>query len=550
LTRLPAHATFCALRQRLEKAASGADPSFPAAAFSFCYNATVTSAEGADMRPSRIANRVAIIAVIFGILRYDGIAATPLPRVIGPIAVTATSYPFGAADHTLIPQDLKSLGYLEEEFLISGTANVYDWEDGPGSVRVPNAPYTTRVLVRRPISRSKFSGNVAVEMLNPSNRFDLNIGWALSYKEFVRNGDAWVGITAKPISVSALKNFNPTRYQELSWANPVPLDDPRNCAQVAMDSERTTENGLVWDIYTQTGAWLRSRDKSNPLLYGLGQNGEHPVTHLFAWGFSQIGGFLVTYANAIHPLDVKANGKPIFDGYLIGTPVLGTPINQCSPPIAANDPKRLVHKTGVPVIRVMTQSDYLLAIAARQPDSDTQSERFRNYELAGAAHATPEELQFSAASTDIIEAGRTVPPMNCNEGPRSRFPSSVGFNAAWHNLVEWVRKDIPAPHAEPIRVDDGKPIPDEFGNVTGGVRSPFVDVPTSTWSGSSTGESFCFIAGHEKPFDAPRLKQLYRDHKVYERKVTDDVEKLVTERWITRADGDELIAEAKNARIP
>ena len=499
-----------------------------------------------------VLNRVASATVVFAVLSLCHVhAATAVPKVTGPIPVTATSYPFGAADHTMLPQDLKRLGYIEEEFLISGTANVYDWPGlGPASVRVANAPYTTRVLVRRPVSRSRFSGNVAVEMLNPSNRFDLNIGWALSYKEFVRNGDAWVGITAKPIAVSALKQFNPERYRSLSWANPVPLDDSRNCSQVPMDSERTTENGLVWDIYTQTGAWLRSRDKSNPLLYGLGQNDVHPVSRLFAWGYSQIGGFLVTYANAIHPLDVKSNTKPMFDGYLIGTPVLGTPINQCAPAIPANDPKRLVHDTGVPVIRVMTQSDYLLTIAARQPDTDTPARQFRNYELAGAGHATPDELHFSAAPADIIKAGRSVPPMNCNEGPRSRFPSSIGFNAAWRNLVDWVRNGVPAPHAEPIHVQDGKPVLDEFGNVTGGVRSPFVDVPTSIWSGASTGESFCFIAGNEKPFDAPRLKQLYRDHKTYERKVIDNVEKLVKERWMTRADANEVIADIKRARVP
>jgi len=493
-----------------------------------------------------------IAIVIFVMLPpCRAMAATSVPKVTGPIPVTATSYPFGAADHTILPQNLKTLGYVEEEFLISGTANVYDWTgQGPASVRVANAPYTTRVLVRRPISKSRFSGNVAVEMLNPSNRFDLNIGWALSHKEFVRNGDAWVGITAKPIAVTALKKFNAERYKALSWANPVALDDPRNCTQVPMDSERTTENGLAWDVYTQTGAWLRSRDKSNPLLYAVVENGAHPVINLFAWGYSQIGGYLVTYANAIHPLDVKSSSKPMFDGYLIGTPVLGTPINQCAPAIPANDPKRLVQNTGVPVIRVMTQSDYLLAIAARQPDSDTPAERFRNYELAGAGHATPEELQFSAAPADIIKAGRSVPPMNCNEGPRSRFPSSIGFNAAWRNLVDWVRNGVPAPHAEPIRVENGKPVMDEFGNVIGGVRSPFVDVPTSIWSGASTGESFCFIAGNEKPFDAFRLKRLYPDHKTYERKVIENVGKLVKERWITQPDGGELIAEAKSARIP
>jgi Alpha/beta hydrolase domain len=154
-----------------------------------------------------------IAIVIFVMLPpCRAMAATSVPKVTGPIPVTATSYPFGAADHTMLPQNLKTLGYVEEEFLISGTANVYDWTgQGPASVRVANAPYTTRVLVRRPISKSRFSGNVAVEMLNPSNRFDLNIGWALSHKEFVRNGDAWVGITAKPIAVTALKKFNPER---------------------------------------------------------------------------------------------------------------------------------------------------------------------------------------------------------------------------------------------------------------------------------------------------------------------------------------------------
>ncbi|PWU08503.1 MAG: hypothetical protein C5B51_07800 [Terriglobia bacterium] len=451
----------------------------------------------------------------------------------------------------MMPQDLKQMGYVEEEFLISGAANVYDWPAlGPATVRAANAPYTTRVLVRRPINRTKFSGIVAVEMLNPSNRFDLNIGWALSHREFVRHGDAWVGITAKPIAVAALKTFDPQRYGELSWANPVALEDPRNCSQIANDSERTTENGLVWDINTQTGAWLRSRDKTNPLLYGVGFNTPHPVQHLYAWGFSQIGGFLVTYANAIHPIYVRANGKPMFEAYLIGTPVLGTPINQCAGPIPPDDPRRLVHNTGVPVIRVMTSSDYLLAIAARQPDSDTDSEKFRNYEVAGAAHATPDELYYSAAPADIRKAGRQVPPMNCNEGPRSRFPSSIAFNAAWRALDDWVRKGIPAPHADPIRVENGKPVLDEFGNLQGGVRSPFVDVPTSTWFGSSTGESFCFIAGHETPIDPGRLKQVYPDHKTYEKRVMSDVDKLVKERVITPQDGEGLVAESKKASIP
>ena len=69
-------------------------------------------------------------------------AKTPIPHVTGPLPVSATSYPFGAADHQLVPQDLRKHGYVDEEYLVSGTANVYDWPaTGPAVVRTPNAPY-------------------------------------------------------------------------------------------------------------------------------------------------------------------------------------------------------------------------------------------------------------------------------------------------------------------------------------------------------------------------------------------------------------------------
>jgi hypothetical protein len=387
-------------------------------------------------------------------------------------------------------------------------------------------------------------------MLNPSNLFDLNLGWAISGRQFARNGDVWVGITAKPTSVVALKNFNPARYAALSWANPLPLDDPRNCGTVARDSERTTENGLVWDIFRQVAGWLKSRDSSNPLLYGAVDRVDHPVQHLYAWGYSQTGSFLYTYVNAFHPLDVSANGKPFFDGYVIAMSSGPSQINQCAGPIPAGDARRGIEDVGVPVIRVMSQSDYLSGIAARRADNDAAPDQYRNYEIAGAAHATPDELNFAAAAEDILKAGRMVPPMACNEGPRSRFPNWVAFNAIFQNLDLWVRNGISPPRADPIAVKNGKPVLDKFGNVTGGIRSPYVDVPTSTWFGNSTGASFCRIAGYEVPFDPERLKQLYPTRKAYERAVAADVADLVSRHFITREDGNELVEEAKRARIP
>ncbi|HVF16957.1 MAG TPA: alpha/beta hydrolase domain-containing protein, partial [Steroidobacteraceae bacterium] len=223
------------------------------------------------------------------------------------------------------------------------------------------------------------------------------------------------------------------------------------------------------------------------------------------------------------------------------------PINQCSARPEGDDARRRIRDVSVPVVRVMTQSDYLRGIAGRRPDSDEPQDRFRNYEIAGSGHATPEELLFGPAVADIEKAGIAVPPLQCNEGPRSRFPNSVAFNAVYRNLDLWVRKNIAPPRAEAILVEDGKPVLDRHGNVRGGVRSPFVDVPTAQWSGTSTGESFCSIAGHEKPFDAAQLKELYPTHEKYFSAVKTNIEQLIAARFITPEDGAKLIAQASSA---
>jgi alpha/beta hydrolase family protein len=213
-------------------------------------------------------------------------AATPVPNVTGPLRVTAGSYPFGAADHQRLPQGLRRVGYVEQEYVVRGRANVYDWPGAGGAVvRTAGAPYATRVLVRRPGRARRGSGTVWVEMLNPSNLFDLSIGWALAHRQFVRNGDAWVGITAKPVAMQALKTFDPRRYAPLSFANPLPVSDPRNCS-VTGDSTQATENGLIWDVNSQVAAWIRSRASSNPFRFA------RRALRVYGFGYSQTGGYL------------------------------------------------------------------------------------------------------------------------------------------------------------------------------------------------------------------------------------------------------------------
>ena len=140
--------------------------------------------------------------------------------------------------------------------------------------------------------------------------------------------------------------------------------------------------------------------------------------------------------------------------------------------------------------------------------------------------------------------------MSCNEGPRSRFPSHIFFDAFLRNLEEWVDSGIAPPHGDSIVVQNNQPVLDAFGNVTGGLRSPFLDVPTSTWYGTSTGASFCFIAGHEVPFSEAQLLNLYKNHGKYVSQVARNVSDLVRDRFITQSDGAALKTEAAHADVP
>ena len=481
-------------------------------------------------------------------LAAPALSATPVPSVVGPIPQTATSHAFGGGAHTGKPEDLAASGFVEEEFLVSGRANVYDWpRPGPAVVRTAGAPYTTRVLVRRPKSAGRFSGRVVVEMLNPSNLMDLNIGWAIHRDELLRRGDAWVGITAKPVAVVTLKTFDAQRYGSLNWANPLPASDVRNCEPRTATDTRETENGLVWDINSQVGAWLRSAEASNPFRYG---GKASRAKHLYGWGYSQTGGFLYTYINAIHPLTVAADGGPMFDGYLVAVASGPSPINQCAPAVPAGDPRRVIGAVDVPVIHVMSQSDYLGFAPLRRADGDSAADRYRHYDFAGSGHATPDELHYGPSPADVVKGARTPPPLACNEGPRSRFPSRVPFNAVYRNLTAWVEKGRPPPPSQNIVVNDGAAVLDAHGNVTGGVRTPYLEVPTSTWMGNSTGPSFCRIAGHEKPFDAAKLKALYPSHQAYVAAVRRSVNELVRARFISPEDGRAVVAEAREAQVP
>jgi hypothetical protein len=498
------------------------------------------------------------------------LGAASIPSAEGPIPVKADSYPFGAANRTNAPQDLSRVGYVEEEYLVSGFANVYDFDaNSKVVVKTARAPYTTRILVRRPVSHQKFSGTVVVELLNPTAMYDLDFQWQFAGEYFMEHGDAWVGITSKPVTAKALKTFDPGRYGAVSWANPLPPDQTcPNPVSLLPDSTPETENGLIWDITSQVAALLKSKEKHNPLK-------GFKVEITFLTGYSQTGGYVVTYVNFIRPLPdaLGATGKPVYDGYLIGDgDAILIPLNQCSIPLKPGDPRFIIKPRPEPVISVVSQILWT-GMGADRADSDSPEDPYRRYEIAGASHINQRAISLWPNPEDMVKAGITSPSPNCIEFATygmTDFPMEYFMSGAFSNLDAWVRAKTIPPRVPRIRLEparkDSKPswppsIPvklDKYGNAVGGLRSPYLDVPTGTYHVYSTPANpkdpafvlFCSLVGYKVPFNKALLKELYPTHESYVKKVNSQVDRMVKDRLITKFHGQKIREEAAKAAIP
>jgi hypothetical protein len=466
----------------------------------------------------------------------------PIPKVTGPVAVSADSYPMMAADKLQEVVDLKDRGYVEEEFFVSGAANVYDWSaDNSLSVKTPNAPYTTRILVRRPADPARFSGNVIVEMGNNARRYDWAFTWSLSYDHFIENGDAWALLTYVPAAVDALKQFNAARYAPLSFANPTP-----GTPCVGDKPAGPAEEGLRWDMISQVGALLRSGAPSTPLA-GFRVERVYATSH---------GGELPTYITAVHPQAKLASGRSVYDGFVVHRYAGLARINQCAAAPAATDPRQITKNAGVPVIRIVAQTDVLGTYQRRRPDSDDPGDGYRLYEVAGAPHADayfyrhiPSVKDQAAVGTQPFLAFWPFAEQCMPEIPLMHFPvMRYVVNAAFANLDRWVRTGAAAPKAARIEVKNpGTPqavlATDEYGNAVGGVRSPYLEVPTATYHATTPGPGTCGNLGRKEAFTWERLETVYGGYTKFAARFSQAVDRLAKERWLTERDARKIKTE-------
>jgi hypothetical protein len=108
----------------------------------------------------------------------------------------------------------------------------------------------------------------------------------------------------------------------------------------------------------------------------------------------------------------------------------------------------------------------------------------------------------------------------------------------------------PPPSLKVDRLADGESRKDAFGNTSGGVRSPFIDLPTCLYSKYCTlkdepGKTRDFW-GHVVPFEPPVLKALYSSLDNYRNLVAQRTDEIICRGYLLAADREHIIRDAVN----
>lgn len=460
-----------------------------------------------------------------------------IPRVEGPIEVTPDSYPFCAMNHSRVPLDVADYGYLEEEYFLSGKANVYDVDANDNLVIKKAAlPYKNRILVRRPVKPEKFSGRVYVDILNATQCYDIEDLWHRTYLWCMEHGHAYVGVTSKPVCVQSLKNFNYYRYRDLDWSGAQKVPNPTLSRSATIPG---TEEGLIWDILSQTAMVLRYGGSHNCL-------GGYQPKYIYLTGQSQSGAYLNTYISYFNPYLDGPDGTHLFDGYMN---IVGALVQRSLCQTDDVGPLRLcqrhMHACSTPYICLSSEADFIVfkhflpnvnLLDIQIENSDTPQNKCRYYEIAGAPH-TDILCPVLTDIADIEKTGRSLPNLSQKLiSDINDFPLEMYVCGLLEKLHQWAVYGIAPKVVSPLERENGTLRRDSFGNALGGLRTPFLDVPIATYIASNPDDPEG-ICGKMIYFTLAQVEKLYGTPDHYIELFEHAVRTQVDDGWISETDG-------------
>jgi Alpha/beta hydrolase domain len=446
--------------------------------------------------------------------------------VTGPLSVSSPTF-----NKTLYGTNfnLSKVGYEKSQFFLSGTAHSYVpasplSSDGKWKITTGvSAPYTTRIAVYRPINPKRFNGTVVVEWLNVSGGTDDAPDWTLSHNELIRDGFAWVGVSAQRVGVEAAKKADPAEYSALSHPG----------------------DSYSYDMFSQAGQTVR-KDASQ-VLSGLRPHA------LIAAGESQSAGRLMTYIDAVQPITHVYQGFLVHSQFGTGAPLSEAP----QPNDAAPVPTTIRSDIGVPVFEFETETDV---------DNSNLTDRlhygnpkwFHLWEIAGSSHY--DYYGLAIGPTDTGNGQGAVKNLAAMQNPtrtpvggfNCKVPINTGgthwaLDAAVKWLQRWVVKGTPPPSAPFLATTHVSPVVFELdanGNAVGGVRTPQVDAPIAALGSQGNSGGFCFLFGSTVPYGTAQIASLYPNHAKFVSAWARAVDKDRAKGFLLPADAHELLRSA------
>ena len=447
-------------------------------------------------------------------------AAVPTPVVTGPIPSPDVA---GSPGHnyTFFATDLnfRDLGYVEEEFFISGTANVYDTPNPGGGIgAIPTAypvanivstghPYKTRIVVRRPNDPTKYNGVAILEWTNVTNNYDNEAFWYQTNDYLIRSGFAHVAVSAQAAGIdnaaTGLKAWSPVRYGTLD----------------VRDGGKVNGDALAYDIFSQAAQAVRSV----PVVMG-----GLSTRIIIGAGTSQSAGHLAPYVNAVHPL----------------SHVIDAAFLQVGGQIIRND-------IDIPVFKVLSESEYVnypsdYEVNVLQPDTD----RFRVWGVAGTSHS---DWYVQTMRQGVIQRDLGLPFNDtCDFPSRSRVQMRYVMNAALHHMIVWVNTGVSPPVAPSMQLTSAAtPVAarDAYGNALGGIRNAEFAVPIALDNGTNSGPGLCFLRGTHVPFDQATLDALYPSHGAYMSAIAHVASENVRAGFLLEEDAESTKADAASSLV-
>jgi len=441
-------------------------------------------------------------------------AQVPEASLTGPIKSSAIGDPSHNFTYNASAIELKAQGYVEEEFYIEGKANRYSNPTmKTGEIVDGDHPYRTRFYVRRPAAKD-FNGTVVIEWLNVTGGTDKDIDWWQSGHHFVRNGYAYIGVSAQRVGIESLKEWSPVRYGELD----------------VTVGGTITNDALSYDIFSAVAKSVNRKggkqsSQAIDILSGL------KAEKIIATGHSQSASRLAVYFNNVHPLE------PLFDGAIIH-----------------GGGGKIRDDQNVKIFKLMAETD----MARRAADPQPNSQYFHQWEVAGSSHVD-ELFEIEYGKARALSDGKSLDDVkprqqDCELPTYSQVPFRDVMNAAFEHMQTWIEDGTAPPSAESLALTRMMPqvefARDEQGNILGGIRLASHEVATATNTGmNSGGNRFCRLYGSHVAFSDKKIGQMYSSHKKYVDAVTAVVKQNVADGFILPFAAERTIREAEQSMI-